>query len=83
MKKRILETVEDVVEAFGGTTEAAKWAGVGPSAVSNWIAKGFVPPGWHFRMSDYFRERGHVLSRSVFGEDSERPLETKRVEARA
>lgn len=83
MKTRVLQTVEDVVDAFGGTTEAAEWAGIGKSAVSNWLAKGFIPPGWHFRMADHFADKGIVLSRTVFGEECERPLERRRAEARA
>lgn len=74
MSKRTLKTVEQVIEAFGGTSATAEWAGVGPSAVSNWISKGFIPPGWHFRMSDHFAGSGLTVSRDVFSKrEEERP----------
>lgn len=65
----ILRTVPDVVRAFGGSAEVAKWAGHGQSAISNWIARGFIPPGWHYRMSKWAAERGYEISPAVFGED--------------
>ena len=64
---RILRTADDVVAAFGGTKAAAEWAGVGESAVSNWIARGFIPPGWHFRMHEHFEARQYRLESTVFG----------------
>ena len=82
--KRTLKTVSDVVDAFGGTSATAEWAGIGPSAVSNWLSKGFIPPGWHFRMSDHFAGQGYVLSRAVFGEEDETgPKRRQHVEAAA
>ena len=39
----MLDSVEDVIEALGGTAAAAKLAGVGPSAVSNWKTRGIIP----------------------------------------
>lgn len=76
--KRTLKTVSEVVEAFGGTSAAAEWAGIGPSAVSNWLSKGFIPPGWHFRMADYFDGKGIALSRKVFGEEEDDTRPKKR-----
>lgn len=40
----MLTTVEAVVEALGGTTAAASTAGVGASAVSNWLERGKIAP---------------------------------------
>lgn len=40
----MLRTVEAVVEALGGTTAAAAAAGVGASAVSNWLDRGKIAP---------------------------------------
>lgn len=70
----VLRSVQEVVDAFGGTKATAEWAGHGESAVSNWIARGFIPPGWHFRMQDELSARGFVISRSVFGEVDEPPI---------
>lgn len=65
--KRKLRTVGDVVEALGGTKAAAEWADVGPSAVSNWIAKAFIPPGWHYRINTELGARGLEIDPAVFG----------------
>jgi hypothetical protein len=39
----MLNSVDEVVDAVGGTTAAAKLARVGLSAVSNWRANGKIP----------------------------------------
>lgn len=72
-RARILRTVEDVVAAFGSVAEAAEWAGVGCTAVHNWIARAYIPPGWHYRLQQHLAPRGFHLAGSVFGETDERP----------
>jgi hypothetical protein len=67
----MLKTVPEVVAAFGGTTATARWVGRGASAVSNWIDRGFIPPGWHYRMSRWASENGYEISPAVFGEDED------------
>lgn len=73
MAMRILRTASEVVDAFGGTKAAAEWAGIGESAVSNWLAREFIPPGWHFRMQEHFSEHGIKLAASVFGQREGQP----------
>lgn len=70
---KILRTVSDVVDHFGGLRPTADWAGVGVSAVCNWVSRGYIPPGWHFRMSQHFADRNLILAGSVFGQSDERP----------
>lgn len=65
---KILKTAACVVEALGGTKLAAEWAGVGESAVSNWLARGFIPPGWHFRLHAHFAPQGLELAPTAFGQ---------------
>jgi hypothetical protein len=65
-----LGTVEAVVDAMGGPGPTADWAGLGTSAVSNWIARGFIPPGWHWEMAEELRRRGFEVDPSVFGKRS-------------
>lgn len=65
MGKRI-ETVEDLVREFGGPTEMSKWTGTGQSGVSNWITRGYVPPGWHLRVLIEAGRRGWTISPAVF-----------------
>lgn len=71
-KKRKLTTVLEVVEAFGGPKAASEWADVGMPAVSNWVAREFIPPGWHYRMTVFFGAKGIEIDPSVFGQE---PLE--------
>lgn len=65
-KISILHTAKDVVEAFGGTKETAEWAGIGMPAVSNWLADGWIPPGWYLSMSEKLRQRGFDVDPAVF-----------------
>ncbi|NOU05335.1 MAG: hypothetical protein HOO99_04050 [Hyphomicrobiaceae bacterium] len=63
---KILTSIAEVVKAFGGTTGMAEWAGIGLPAVSNWIAKGQIPPGWHFRLDKEAQRRGYTIDPCVF-----------------
>lgn len=61
-----LYTIESVIAALGGTKAAADWAGIGMSAVSNWVDRG-IPAGWHYRIDRELRDRGFEVHPSVFG----------------
>jgi hypothetical protein len=62
-----LTTVDDLVEALGGTNVVARLLGVGASAVSNWRSSGEVPKGWHLELSIAAQKIGHTISPIVFG----------------
>jgi hypothetical protein len=79
--RTILKTVSDVINAFGGPAAAAEWAGVGLSAVCNWQARGYIPPGWHYRMHAHFADKKIELAGSVFGQSDERPAARHRMSA--
>ena len=80
-KQKTLRTVCEVVKAFGGPKALAQWADVGPSAVSNWKADGFIPPGWHYRMMLELQGRGFSVAPQAFGVDPEMrgPYKARRV----
>lgn len=67
-QKRTLSSVADIVEAFGGTKAVAEWADVGMSAVSNWIVRDEIPPGWHYRLDRELRRRGYKVDPPLFGD---------------
>jgi hypothetical protein len=47
----IIETIEHLIEALGGSTRVAEWAGMADhSGVSQWISRGVIPSGWHLRL---------------------------------
>jgi len=68
MTKHIAK-VDQLVDAFGGTSRFAEWCDVGPSTVSNWKALGYVPSGYHLRIYLEAMARGFDLSPRLFGFD--------------
>lgn len=62
-----LRTVADIVKAFGGPKSLSIWAGVGKSAVSNWISDNDIPTGWHYRMHLELTARGFEIDPRAFG----------------
>jgi len=66
MKKRI-DTISDLVNAFGGTAKLAELLDVGMSAVSNWKNAEEVPPGWHLRLFIEANKRGFEIEPEFFG----------------
>lgn len=66
---KTLKTVQEVIDEFGGVKHLAHWADVGESAVCNWSARGYIPPGWCFRLQHYFTPKNRILAPSVFGQD--------------
>ena len=64
----MLCTVADVIDALGGPSEAAKIAGVGRTAVSNWkIRDERIPPEYFVVFSKVLEKRGKRPALSVFG----------------
>lgn len=45
--RKVVRTVQEAVEALGGTTATAAIVKVVPHAVSNWKRAQFIPPGHH------------------------------------
>lgn len=61
-----IATIDDLVAAMGGTGEAAKWAGTTDSCVSNWLARGYLPSGYHLRALLWLHANGHRAAASLF-----------------
>lgn len=80
---RILKSVQEVVDALGGPSAVgARW-GIGQSAVSNWILRGYLPPGWHLRIYLTLKRMGLRAHPSVYGlEEDEDPLPDRRSKRR-
>lgn len=85
-----ISTVDELVDAFGGTGEFAQWLDVGPSTVSNWKALGYIPNGYHLRIYLEATDRDLPLAPALFGfkrwpasMEGARPLARRRAEARA
>ncbi len=63
----MLESVDDVVKAIGGSPAAAKLAAVGTSAVSNWKARKRIPAELFFIFSAALKRKGLRVDPAVFG----------------
>lgn len=63
----MLETVDQVIEALGGTFKAAAAVSVGPSAVSNWKTRGRIPSDRYFVISDALKREGKKVAPALFG----------------
>ena len=69
-KSRItLTTAESVVKALGGTKETAIWTGLGMPAVSNWIARGSLPPEWYRAITDELDRKGIDVDPNLFRQE--------------
>lgn len=65
-------TVDDLVEALGGTVKVAEWAGIKHTGVSNWRSDGAIPPGWHLRLLAEAQRQGIQIDLvGVFGLSAE------------
>lgn len=80
MKREILRTVDDVIDAFGGTTVVAKWLGIRHTAVSNWRAEQAIPNGWHLRFWLEAQDLGYRIDPRLFGAHVWTPLSTFRAQ---
>lgn len=59
-------SVDELVDAFGGTTAVARWLGVTKSCVSNWRADGAVPRGYHLQIYLEAKRRSLPIHATVF-----------------
>jgi hypothetical protein len=69
----VLNTVDSIIDALGGTAEAARLAHVGASAVSNWKARGRIPSEQYSVFGAALERAGLEFDASLFGM---RPIET-------
>lgn len=63
----MLDTVDKIIEALGGTHKAAAALGVVPSAISNWKARGRIPSAQFFAITAALRESGSEAAPGLFG----------------
>ena len=62
-----LATIDELIEALGGTSAVSRWLGVGASAVSNWRTRNELPGGWHLRLYLEAMRRGIEVEPGLFG----------------
>jgi hypothetical protein len=62
-----LRTVDEVINAVGGTAAAAALAGVKTPAVSNWRARGRIPSNKSKMFADRLAQLGKSAEPALFG----------------
>lgn len=62
-----ISTISELIDALGGPSELGAFLGITQEAVSNWKARGAIPPGWHARLILEARKRSIIVDGSVFG----------------
>ena len=62
-----LTTVDEVIDALGGTSETAKLVGRNSQAVSNWRARKQIPPETFVVLSAELRSRALSAPVSLWG----------------
>ena len=66
--KQPITTVDDLIDALGGTKNVALWAKVDPSAVSHWRRLEKIPRGWHLPLYALCAERQLCIDcKELFG----------------
>ncbi len=63
----MLKTVDDIIEALGGTGAVADLVELGPSAVSMWRTKGQIPAPLYLVIRDALASRRKRAPLSLFG----------------
>ena len=63
----MLNSVDEVIEAVGGDAAACSLAGVGPSAISNWRARGKIAQDNFVLFRDALAAKGKEAAPGVFG----------------
>lgn len=63
----MIDTVEDVIAALGGPSATAQIVGLGPSAISNWSARGKIAPDKFLIIKAALAAVGKDVDPIVFG----------------
>lgn len=71
----MIESVDAVIDAVGGTSAASRLAGVGLSAVSNWKSRGRIPAEKFKIFERALARLGTHADPKLFGFDVETPAE--------
>jgi len=67
MKRKLLRTVDEVVEAFGGDIIVAEWLGLSRPAVVNWRMRQNIPSTYHMRIWFEAQSMGYRIDPQLLG----------------
>jgi hypothetical protein len=61
-----INTLEELVDAFGGPKATAEEYEITPQAVCDWKSKGFLPPSRHLQVILALKRRGKSVNPELF-----------------
>lgn len=61
-----VNTIHELISAFGGPTVLGESLGLSPSAVCNWALRGYISPSWHLRLLVELKRRGLSANPDLF-----------------
>jgi len=61
-----IKSISDMVTELGGPSELGAILGITQEAVSNWVARDYVPGGWHMQLAAILYRRGKSVDPRVF-----------------
>lgn len=63
----MINSIDELIEAFGGASDLGRQLGITQEAVSNWKARGEIPSGWHLRLAVDAAAMGWQVDPIVWG----------------
>lgn len=63
----MLKTVDEVIDALGGTTKVARKLGLKPNAISMMRQRGRLSSSWHMALFVEARRQGLQIAPELFG----------------
>jgi len=67
-----LQTIREVVDLLGGSCKVARITGRHSQAISNWLARDYIPASAFDDIDKAVRRKRHTADRALFGFDARR-----------
>lgn len=65
-----IDSIDELVQAFGGDSKVAEWLGISQPAVAAWKIRREIPRGWHMQLFARLLREGKSVAPHVFGMDA-------------
>jgi len=63
---RIIRDPKEIVHKLGGASAVARLFGIRPSAVLNWLTRGYLPPATYVPLRDALKKQGLKADESLW-----------------
>jgi len=61
-----INSISEIVAELGGPSKLGALLGVTSECVSNWIARDYIPGGWHMQIAAMLHRNGKSIDPKVF-----------------